>query len=150
MKKYTTIVKTKSGEEQKISVYLDDATAHALDTANDERITHLYVVEEYLANLVTRKETRRHNSLEEMLEVGEELVDHESNPAEAFERKEEYAELYKALDTLTDKQYKVFVYRELHGYSLTKIAEMLDISIPTAHEIYGAAKKKLKKFFKVP
>ena len=70
MKKYTTIVKTKSGEEQKISVYLDDATAHALDTANDERITHLYVVEEYLANLVTRKETRRHNSLEEMLEVG--------------------------------------------------------------------------------
>lgn len=150
MKKYTTIVKTKNGREKEISVYLDDETANALDTANDERITHFYIVEEYIANLVTRKETRRHNSLEEMLSVGEEIADVESNPAEELERQEEYAELYKALNTLTDKQYKVFIYRELHGLSLTKISEILDISIPTVHEIYGAAKKKLKKFFKVP
>ncbi len=150
MKKYTTIVKTKNGREKEISVYLDDATALALDTANDERITHFYVVEEYIANLVTRKETRRHNSLEEMLAVGEEIADAESNPAEELERQEEYAELYKALNTLTDKQYKVFIYRELHGLTLTKISEILDISIPTVHEIYGTAKKKLKKFFKVP
>ena len=43
MKKYTTFVENKKGEQKNISMWVDDETARAIDEANDPEITRWYI-----------------------------------------------------------------------------------------------------------
>ena len=78
MKKYTTIITTEKGE-QKISVWLDDETAKALDEANDPEITQFYILDKHQEDLIDLKETRWHISLDNLFEQGLFIEDQDSD-----------------------------------------------------------------------
>ena len=65
MKKLTTAV-TRKGVEKRIEVLLEDEIANFLEENADEASRHKFVVEEYKAQLIERRETRRHRSLEQL------------------------------------------------------------------------------------
>lgn len=58
MKKLKTKI-MHNGEEKEIAVLLDDETARILEECGDEKLKHRYIVEEYKAQLIERRETRR-------------------------------------------------------------------------------------------
>ena len=88
MKKYTTFITTEKGEQKEISVWLDDETARAIDEANDPEITQFYILDKHQEDLIDRKETRRHISLNSLIEQGHLIADENGDPAEYVERME--------------------------------------------------------------
>ena len=104
MKKYTTIITTEKGEQKEISVWLDDETAKALDEANDPEITQFYILDKHQEDLTDRKETRRHISLDSLIEQGHLIADENGDPAEYVERMEKILKMRKALSALTDRR----------------------------------------------
>ena len=100
MKKLTTKIMD-NGKEKEIAVFLDDETARVLEECGDEELKHGYIVEEYKYQLIERRETRRHQSLEKSIESGHEFVDHKADVEQNLEKKEEIEQLYKALKFLT-------------------------------------------------
>lgn len=109
MKKAKVVITTKSGKEKNVEVWIDDETLRLLDECGDERVKDLYLREEYRAQLIERRETRRHQSLEKSIENGHEIQDDGSNIVEFLETKEEITQLYKVLKILTEKQLYEFV-----------------------------------------
>ena len=75
MKKYTTIITTEKDEQKEISVWLDDETAKTLDEANDPEVTQFYILDKHQEDLTDRKETRRHISLDSLIEQGHLIAD---------------------------------------------------------------------------
>ena len=108
MKKYTTIITTEKGEQKEISVWLDDETANALDKANDPEITQFYILDKHKEDLIDRKETRRHTSLDELIEKGHLIEDEDGDPVQYAMRMERILRMRKALSALTDKQFKAW------------------------------------------
>ena len=106
MKKLTTKIMD-NGKEKEIAVFLDDETARVLEECGDKELKHGYIVEEYKYQLIERRETRRHQSLEKSIEGGHEFVDHKADVEQNLEKKEEIEQLYKALKFLTKKQIRV-------------------------------------------
>ena len=80
MKKLSTTILHK-GKEKAISVWLDDETARLLEECGDERLKHEYIVEEYKARLIERRETRRHQSLEKSMDSGFDMADENAGKA---------------------------------------------------------------------
>ena len=146
MKKLTTKIMN-DGDEKEIAVFLDDETARVLEECGDEELKHRYIVEEYKDQLIERRETRRHQSLEKSIEGGHEFVDHKADVEQCLERREEIEQLYKALKFLTKKQPYVVRLHVLEHKTFQEISEIMGINLYTAYEHYVAAKKKLKKFF---
>lgn len=68
MKKVTTMAII-GGEEKQISVYIEEELADWLDTI-DEETRRDFIVEEWKTERKNRAETRRHNSLERLLDAG--------------------------------------------------------------------------------
>lgn len=97
MQKFSTEIETEDKEKKVITVWLDDETAWLLNECGDEALKHAYIVEEYQSQLIERKETRRHQSLEEMIGLGIEIADERADTERCYERNEEYAQLHKAL-----------------------------------------------------
>lgn len=128
MKKLTTKIMD-NGKEKEIAVFLDDETARVLEECGDKELKHGYIVEEYKYQLIERRETRRHQSLEKSIEGGHEFVDH------------------KALKFLTKKQMYVLRLHVLEQKTFQEISEIMGINLYTVYEHYVTAKKKLKKFF---
>ena len=106
MKKYTTFITTEKGEQKEISVWLDDETARAIDEANDPEITQFYILDKHKEDLIDRKETRRHTSLDELIEKGRLIEDEDGDPVQYAMRMERILRMRKALSALTDKQFK--------------------------------------------
>ena len=145
MKKFSTKIMHK-GEEKTIAVWLDDETARLLQEYGDEVLKHKYIVEEYKVNLIERRESRRHQSLERTIEGGREFIDEKSDVAEIVEGKEEIAKLYKALKILTEKQLYILKLHVLKRKTFREISEEMGLNLYTVYEHYTTAKKKLKKF----
>lgn len=147
MQKFSTEIETEDKEKKVITVWLDDETARLLNECVDEALKHTYIVEEYQAQLIERKETRRHQSLEGMVECGQEIADENANTEQLYERHEEYVKLYRALRILTKKQLYIVKLHVLKGKTFKEIAEKIGLNSCTVKEHFYAAKKKLKKFF---
>ena len=146
MKKLTTKIMD-NGKEKDIAVFLDDETARVLEECGDKELKHGYIVEEYKYQLIERRETRRHQSLEKSIEGGHEFVDHKADVEQNLEKKEEIEQLYKALKFLTKKQMYVLRLHVLEQKTFQEISEIMGINLYTVYEHYVTAKKKLKKFF---
>ena len=146
MRRFTTKIMHK-GEEKTIAVWLDDETARVLEECEDKTLRHKYIVEEYKARLIERRESRRHQSLEKSIENGHEFIDDSSDVTEIIEGKEEITQLYKALKVLTEKQLYVLKLHVLERKTFREISEKMGLNLYTVYEHYTAAKKKLKKFF---
>lgn len=143
MKKFSTEMQTVNGERKTITVWLDDETSRLLDKYGDEKLRHEYIVEEYKAHLIERRETRRHQSLE----IGYEFADLRADIEQLLESQEEKGQLYKALKGLTRKQINILKLHVVKKKTFKKISEMLSLNPSTVKEHFYTALKKLKKFF---
>jgi len=94
-----------------------------------------------------RAETRRHISLSQIQENGFEPALQEPSLEEILIKEEQLQVLHKAMETLTDKQLKVFVLYAEQGLSFMEIGKKMGLSKDTVKEHYWSAIKKLKKFF---
>ena len=148
MKKYTTYITTNKGTKKEISVFLDDETAKALDESNDPNITHFYILEKHKEDLTDLKETRRHLSLENLLEKGYFIENEDSNLSKYAEKMDTVLKMRKALATLTDKQFKAIWYVAVDGLSYVETGKLMGIRWDTVRQYYKAAEKKIKKYFK--
>lgn len=105
-----------------------------------------YAAMEHRDELIERKETRRHQSLDKSLEHGWDIPDPSADVALQAERNEEKARLSSALQRLTDKQRAVLLLYIEDGLSFREIAANLGVNKDTVREHYLAAIKNLKKF----
>ena len=147
MKKYTTFITTEKGDQKKISVWLDDETARAIDEASDPEITQFYILDKHKEDLIQRKETRRHTSLDYLFEQGHFIEDQDSNLSQHGVRIENISKVRKALSTLTDRQFKVIWYVAVDGLSYAKVGRLMGIRWETVREHYKKEEEKIKKHF---
>jgi len=147
MKKYTTFVENKKGEQKKISAWLDDETAKSLDESNDPEITHFYIVEKHKEDLIQLKETRRHISLENLIDQGHFIEDQDSDLSQHGVRMENILKMRKALSTLTDKQRNVIIARHVDNLSFNEIGRRMGVTGKTVIAHFKAADKKIKKYY---
>ena len=147
MKKYTTFVENEKGEQKKISVWLDDETAKALDEANDPEITQFYILDKHQEDLIDRKETRRHTSLDELIEKGHLIEDEDGDPVQYAMRMERILRMRKALSALTDKQFKAVWYVAVEGLNYVETGKLMGIRWETVRQYYKKAEEKIKKYF---
>lgn len=138
MKKVSTTV-TENGKTKTISALLDERTVQALEQVNDEEFTRQYILDEHKSQLIDLKETRRHQSLSN----GFDVIDERNY----VERGYESGEIKRALESLTEKQYEVFIAHAVEGKTFREIGECMGISKQSVYELFASAAKKLKKFF---
>lgn len=147
MKKYTTFITTEKGKQKEISVWLDDETARAIDEANDPEITQFYILDKHNEDLIDRKETRRHISLDELMYKGHLIEDEDGDPVQYAMRMERILKMRKALSTLTDKQFKAIWYVAVDGLTYVETGKLMGIRWETARQYYKKAEEKIKKYF---
>ena len=147
MKKYTTSITNKKGEQKEISVWLDDETARAIDEANDPEITQFYILDKHQEDLINRKETRRHTSLDELIEKGHLIEDEDGDPVQYAVRMERILRMRKALSALTDKQFKAVWYVAVEGLNYVETGKLMGIRWETVRQYYKKAEEKIKKYF---
>ena len=147
MKKYTTFITTEKGEQKEISVWLDDETARAIDEANDPEITQFYILDKHQEDLIDRKETRRHTSLDELIEKGHLIEDEDGDPVQYAMRMERILRMRKALSALTDKQFKAVWYVAVEGLNYVETGKLMGIRWETVRQYYKKAEEKIKKYF---
>lgn len=128
----------------KIKYTFADGTISEIEVT--EEFAAQYAEMEHRENLVNRKETRRHQSLDKSMEHGFDVVDPSVDVFKEVEGRELSEQIQNALHTLTDKQRTVFLLYVLDGLSLREIGERLDLHKDTVREHYLSAIKKLKIF----
>ncbi len=147
MKKIYTEIPCKTGVSKRIFVFVDEETEKIFREI-DEDIRREYILEEKKGCNRTRAETRRHISYESLIgQAGNELPSSDENPEDKLVRKERYSNLHKALQTLTDKQYKTLVLIAVDELSFHEAGEIMGVRWETVREHYKAAIKKVRKNF---
>ena len=147
MNKYTTFITTEKDEQKEISVWLDDETARAIDEANDPEITQFYILDKHREDLIDRRETRRHTSLDELIEKGRLIEDEDGDPVQYAMRMERILKMRKALSALTDKQFKAIWYVAVEGLNYVETGKLMGIRWETVRQYYKKAEEKIKKYF---
>lgn len=144
MKKLTTAV-TRKGVEKRIEVLIEDEIAYFLEENVDEASRHKFIVEEYKAQRIERKETRRHRSLERL---GEKGSDREGLAANFEIAVTEKLNLINALQQLTTAQRFVIEQYYFKDIKIQDIADRAGVSFQAVAQMLCRAKVKLKKFLK--
>ena len=142
MKKNTAFVENKKGEQKKISVWLDDETARAIDEANDPEITQFYILDKHREDLIDRRETRRHTSLDELIEKGRLIEDEDGDPVQYAMRMERILKMRKALSALTDKQFKAIWYVAVEGLNYVETGKLMGIRWETVRQVLQKGRRK--------
>ena len=145
MKKLTTTITTNNGAKKEISVWLNDETAEMLEKC-DVNILHEYILEEYKARLIERKETRRHQSLDKSLEHGFDVIDKNLDLENRVFREIEAEKLHNALIELTSEQRRLVERIYFKEEKQTDIARELGIDKTSLRDRLKVIYKKLKKF----
>ena len=146
MKKYITLIENEKGDQKKISVWLDDETARAIDEANAPEITRFYILDKHKEDLIQRKETRRHTSLDYLFEQGHFIEDEDSDLSQHGVRMENISKVRKALYALTEKQRTVIIARHVDNLSFNEIVRKMGVTGKTVIAHLKAAEKKIKKY----
>ena len=147
MKKVTVTVTNRRGEIECVSAYVEDEVAEALKQCSDE-VRRIYILDKHGEQNADRRETRRHSSLEQIMEEGEQFGTDEYNPAVEMKKRENNERLYNALELLTDKQYQALWRYAVDGLTFEAIGEEMGIRWETVREYYRAALKKLRKILR--
>ena len=147
MKKLSTTITEKNGSERFITVELENELADWLITQPAE-IYGDFILYEYQARCVERKETRHTQSLDYAQASGFDVADESADVVKAVFLQSDREALQIALKALTDKQYQVFWLYAVDGLSFREIGERMSIHKNSVREYYGAAVKKLQKILK--
>ena len=144
MKKFTTQI-TKNNKTKSIFVIVDNKTAKILEKS-DEKVRHEYIVGEHQIYLNELKETRRHQSMDAVLESGHEFEDEELSIEEKYIEKENYEALHKAISSLSKEQQWLISEVYFKGRPQVEIAKELGILKSSLNDRLSRALKKIKKF----
>ena len=145
MKKLKTKI-MHNGEEKEIAVLLDDETARILEECGDEKLKHRYIVEEYKARLIERRETRRHQSLERSMASGFDIIDESTDIEEATLRKIDEERLRQALQMLEPQQKWLLEQIFVKGKSKVEIARELGVWKTAISNRLQKIYRRIKKF----
>lgn len=145
MKKLKTKI-MHNGEEKEIAVLLDDETARILEECGDEKLKHRYIVEEYKAQLIERRETRRHQSLERSMASGFDIIDESTDIEEATLRKIDEERLRQALQMLEPQQKWLLEQIFVKGKSKVEIARELGVWKTAISNRLQKIYRRIKKF----
>ena len=145
MKKLKTKI-MHNGEEKEIAVLLDDETARILEECGDEKLKHRYIVEEYKAQLIERRETRRHQPLERSMASGFDIIDESTDIEEATLRKIDAEKLRQALQMLEPQQKWLLEQIFLKGKSKVEIARELGVWKTAISNRLQKIYRRIKKF----
>lgn len=143
MKKLTTQI-NEDNKPKTIFVWVDDTTASLLYDC-DERIRHEYIVAEYKDNLINRAETRRHVSLDQIMDNGMNFVDYSTPDLEDILDANDLSRTFEdALSILTLNQKWLIEQIYYFGRSKGEIAEELGIDKSAISHRLRKIYKKLK------
>lgn len=146
MTKLSTQIITRTGKVKIITVEIEDELAAWLVTQT-EIVYHDFLLSEYKAKCVERKETRRTQSLDKSLENGFDIADESVDVEQELLQKSENERLYVALRKLTDKQRRVVLLKIVEELSFREISRQMGLNKDTVIEHFNAALKKIKKNF---
>lgn len=129
---------------KKIKYEFADGTTSEIEVTNELYALHLQLVQEEKRN--HWRETRRHTSLNYLLELGVDFADTAADPCAAVELREDDERIHNAIKHLSDKQRalpeKVFN----QNMSLREIARQTGITHQALSKQIAVIYKKLKKF----
>lgn len=145
MKKLRTKI-VHNGVEKEIAVLLDDETARLLEEYGNETLRHKYIVEEYKAQLIERRETRRHQSLEKSMAAGFDIIDESTDIEEATLKKIDAEKLRQALQILEPQQKWLLEQIFVKGKSKVQIANDLGVGKTAISNRLQKIYRKIKKF----
>lgn len=145
MKKLKTKI-MHNGAEKEIAVLLDDETARLLEECGDEKLRHRYILEEYKAQLIERRETRRHQSLERSMASGFDIIDESTDIEEATLRKIDEERLRQALQMLEPQQKWLLEQIFVKGKSKVEIARELGVWKTAISNRLQKIYRRIKKF----
>lgn len=98
--------------------------------------------------LIERRETRRHEELNQSLDGTDWLKSTEESQDDAVIRKETACEIARAMMCLTEKQRNAFIAIHVHGYSITDYAKKIGVDKTTLSKRLSVAEKKMKNSLK--
>ena len=144
MKKVTTMAII-GGKEKQISVYIEEELADWLDTI-DEAARRDFIVEEWKTERKNRAETRRHNSLERLLDAGWDVAGEEIDFVGDMDKEKIVALLQIVEQNLEPQQKKLLWEIYVERKTLEEIGALENVSKVAIH---NRLEKILKKFRKI-
>ena len=144
MKKVTTMAII-GGKERQISVYIEEELAAWLDTI-DEATRRDFIVEEWKTERKNRAETRRHNSLERLLDAGWDVAGEEIDFVGDMDKEKIVSLLQIVEQNLEPQQKKLLWEIYVERKTLEEIGALENVSKVAIH---NRLEKILKKFRKI-
>ena len=144
MKKVTTMAII-GGKERQISVYIEEELADWLDTI-DEATRRDFIVEEWKMERKNRAETRRHNSLERLLDAGWDVAGEEIDFVGDMDKEKIVSLLQIVEQNLEPQQKKLLWDIYVERKTLEEIGAVENVSKVAIH---NRLEKILKKFRKI-
>ena len=144
MEKVTTMAII-GGKERQISVYIEEELADWLDTI-DEATRRDFIVEEWKTERKNRAETRRHNSLERLLDAGWDVAGEEIDFVGDMDKEKIVSSLQIVEQNLEPQQKKLLWEIYVERKTLEEIGALENVSKVAIH---NRLEKILKKFRKI-
>ena len=144
MKKVTTMAII-GGKERQISVYIEEELADWLDTI-DEATRRDFILEEWKTERKNRAETRRHNSLERLLDAGWDVAGEEIDFVGDMDKEKIVSLLQIVEQNLEPQQKKLLWEIYVERKTLEEIGTLENVSKVAIH---NRLEKILKKFRKI-
>ncbi len=120
-----------------------DGTTSEIEVTDELYALHLQLVQEEKRN--HWRETRRHTSLNYLMEIGVDFTGTAADPVAAVELREDDERIHKAIAALSDKQRELVQKVFFEGMTLTAIAKEKGVSQPAITQQLATVLKKLKK-----
>lgn len=144
MKKVTTMAII-GGKEKQIYVYVEEELADWLDTI-DEATRRDFIVQEWKTERKNRAETRRHNSLERLLDAGWDVAGEEIDFVGDMDKEKIVSSLQIVEQNLEPQQKKLLWEIYVERKTLEEIGALENVSKVAIH---NRLEKILKKFRKI-
>ncbi len=128
---------------QKIKYTFADGTTSEIEVTDEIYALHLQLVQEEKRN--HWRETRRHTSLNYLMELGVDFTDTAADPVAAVELREDDERIHKAIAALSDKQRALLDKVFNQNMSLREIERQTGITHQALSKQLGTIYKKLKK-----
>lgn len=129
---------------QKIKYTFADGTTSEIEVTNELYAVHLQLVQDEKRN--HWRETRRHISLNYLMEMGVDFADIAADSFAAVELREDDKRIHKAVAALSERQRELVQKVFFEGMTLTAIAKEKGVSQPAITQQLATVIKKLKKF----
>ena len=127
-----------------IQYKFNDGTTKEISVTDELYALHLELLQEEKRNYW--KETRRHISLDYLMEQGADIADGDGDPLSALIEKTDDEKLKNALSFLSDKQRSLIEKVFYNDMSLREIARQTGVSHQALSQQLATIYKKLKKF----